>query len=125
MQELHSHYPFFRYDLVPAIGQDYLLSTLWHQCSIEYAMSTEQGYNGWEAEELHPKGWEEVIKFLNPLFRVEAEAGFMTVTLSAEIVGTLTYAYQHLRQGAAAQEVIAKLDQLGTTYIHRDGSLDI
>ena|SRR4028118_938146 len=117
------HHIVFRYGLVPPIGQGYLLYALWCQCSIEWALNTNQGYNGQELEELDPKGWGEVVAFLNPLFRVEVEAGFMVVTSSAEIVDTLTYAYQHLRQGAATQEVIAKLARLGTTYIYQDGSL--
>lgn len=119
-----SHYQtVFRYDLIPAIGQGYLLYALWCQCSIEYAMSTDQGYNGQEAEELHPKGWEEVVAFLNPLFSVEVEARFIVVVPSTEVVCSLTYAHRHLRQGVTAQEVIAKLKRLGTTYIHGDGSL--
>jgi len=119
------NHTFFRYSLVPQFGRGFVLDALWRHCLVDYLSETDRGYTGHEPVEPQADGWADIVGFLNPVFSLEVEPGYFLVVPQTETLYTLTYAYKHLREGVKAQDVIAKLERLGTTYIHDFGALDV
>ena len=124
-----SHYhTFFCYRLAPKSFRSYIVISLWRYCLLE---ELEQNHpEGQTAESLFEQpqpplsGWDQVLDHINPVFHVYVDFGVISVVPQNHVLDVLSYAYQLLKRGDNVEQIIPKLERIGTTFLDVWGNLN-
>jgi hypothetical protein len=118
---------FFPYYLAPKSFRPYIATSLWRYCLLE---ELEQNRSEEKAENLFKQpqppllGWDQVLDYINPVFHVYMDCGVISVVPQNNVLDVLSYAYQLLKRGDNVEQIITKLERIGSTFLDVWGNLN-
>jgi hypothetical protein len=125
MQELPT---FFCYCLTPKSFRSYIVTSLWRYCLLEEREQSQSEEPTAESLFERPQpplsGWEQVLEYINPVFTICLDYSVILLVPQNHVLDVLSYAYQLLKRGDSVEQIITKLDRIGSTFLDAWGNLN-
>jgi hypothetical protein len=125
MQELPT---FFCYCLAPKSFRPYIVTSLWRYCLLEELEQDQSGELTAESLFKQPQppllGWERVLEYLNSGFTICLDYSVILLVPQNHVLDVLSYAYQLLKRGDSVEQIITKLERIGSTFLDAWGNLN-